>query len=67
MVGVHLTYFEMLAAIYTNTFLPLVGFYSVCLIEIADVEMSFVTREDIRIYTLFIRDIFVYKQCRPVG
>ena len=64
MIGMHLTYFEMLAAIRANTFLALVSFYSVSLIEIADVKLSFITRENIRVYTLFICDIFVYKQCR---
>ena len=53
----------MIAAIRANSLLPLVCFYSVGFIKIADVEFSFVTRKNIRIYTLFIRNIFVYKQC----
>ena len=64
MVGMHLSYFEMIAAIWANTFLSLVCFYSVGFIEITDVKLSFVTREYVCIYTFFIRDIFVYKQCR---
>ena len=60
MVSVHLAYFEMFATIWANTLLSLICFYSVGLVEIADIEMSFVTREDICIHTFFIRDISVY-------